>query len=81
MIRVSYPASRSKFSYRLMLFWLKFNSMASLTWESVLLVGLLMELVEIGFAGTLSEILCGLGGAVCAITLLIFGWAIMRGLP
>lgn len=47
----------------------------------VLLVGLLMELVEIGFAGTLSEILCGLGGAVCAITLLIFGWAIMRGLP
>lgn len=41
-----------------------------------LLISLLLELMGVG----LYEILYILGAAVCVITLLMFGWAIMRGL-
>ncbi|MCI5500232.1 MAG: hypothetical protein MR419_12015 [Clostridiales bacterium] len=41
-----------------------------------LLISLLLELMGVG----LYEIFYILGAAVCVITLLMFGWAIMRGL-
>lgn len=41
-----------------------------------MLISLLLELMGVG----LYEILYILGAAVCVITLLMFGWAIMRGL-
>lgn len=42
----------------------------------VLLIGFLLDLLGTNFG----EIFFGLGGAVCFIDLLIFGWAFMRGL-
>lgn len=43
---------------------------------AIMLVGLLLMLLKIPFG----EIVGGLGGGICVIVLLLFGWTIMRGL-